>query len=90
MNFNLFQISHFQYFLSFVGLEHKVFKYDLGSCHADELVSIFEPTAIPIKAGPFTGDENEKLVSNNIMTLWINFAKNGNPSRDTDVVQWER
>ena len=51
---------------------------DLGACHAVELSSIFNN----LNNNIYTGGNVNKELSENAQQMWVNFAKNGNPSND--------
>ena len=58
-----------------------------GVAHADELFMMFKTHMIPID-GVFT--DADKATSKNILKLWTDFAKTGNPTPDPDSTQWTR
>lgn len=58
-----------------------------GVAHADELFMMFKTHKIPVD-GVFTDDD--KATSNNILKLWTDFAKTGNPTPDPESTQWTR
>ena len=55
---------------------------DLGACHAVELSSVFNN----LKNTIYTGENYDENLAQNVQKMWVNFAKNGNPS--TDNYQW--
>lgn len=59
-------------------------KENYGACHAVELSSIFNN----LKNGIYTGGNVKKELAETVQLMWINFAKNGNPS--TDKYVWHK
>jgi carboxylesterase type B len=64
-----------------------LFRPHLGVDHADDLFLLFKPHQIPIE-GVFTAQD--KLTSQNLLRMWTDFAKTGNPTPDKNSVQWSR
>ena len=60
-----------------------------GVAHMDELFMMFKAHGLPLET-VFT--EEDKVTSKNILTLWTNFAKTGNPTPDPGAigVLWEK
>ena len=75
----------FQYLGQFVGLNF--FPTELGVGHADELFMLFKSGLIPLEA-VFTAED--KATSKNMLKLWTDFAKTGNPTPDPSSTQWIR
>ena len=75
----------FQYLGQFIGLNF--FPAELGVAHADELFMLFKSGIIPMEA-VFTSED--KATSKNMLKLWTDFAKTGNPTPDPPSTQWIR
>ena len=75
----------FQYLGQFVGLNF--FPAELGVSHADELLLIFKLGILPMEP-VFTAED--KATSKNMLKLWTDFAKTGNPTPDPSSTQWIR
>jgi hypothetical protein len=56
-------------------------------CHFDEIFLQFKQHLIPVD-GVYTQDD--KLTSQNLLRLWTDFAKTGNPTPDPSATQWLR
>ncbi|XP_072043225.1 acetylcholinesterase-like [Amphiura filiformis] len=54
-----------------------------GACHADELVFIFGAHFHP--ESPFNLTEEEAKMSMQMMKFWSNFAKTGNPNKESEA-----
>ena len=59
-------------------------KPQFGACHAVELSSIFNN----LKNGIYTGGKVNETLAKTAQLMWINFAKNGNPS--TTSIKWNK
>ena len=81
----LVSIVFFQYLGQFVGLNF--FPAQLGTGHGDELFMLFKTHGIPLE-GVFTSAD--KATSKNLLKLWTDFAKTGNPTPDPSSTQWTR
>jgi carboxylesterase type B len=64
-----------------------LFSAQYGVSHADELFIMFKSHKIPID-GVYT--ESDKATSKNVLKLWTDFAKTGNPTPDPETTQWTR
>ena len=64
-----------------------MFTPQLGVGHGDELFLMFKSNKIPIESVYTAAD---KATSKNILRLWTDFAKTGNPTPDPNTVQWTR
>ena len=84
-NNNLGLNCFFQYLGQFVGLNF--FPAQLGTGHGDELFMMFKTHGIPLE-GVFTSAD--KATSKNLLKLWTDFAKTGNPTPDPSSTQWTR
>ena len=51
----------------------------LGACHAVELAYVFNNLDVTI----YTGDNIKPYLAREVQEMWVNFAKNGNPSTPT-------
>ena len=78
-------VHNFQYFGQMIGWN--IFTAEHGVSHADELFVMFKPHMIPID-GVYTDEDKE--TSKNILKLWTDFAKTGNPTPDPATTQWIR
>ena len=60
-----------------------------GVSHTDDLFIMFKAHSTPFET-VFT--EEDKATSKNVLTLWTDFAKTGNPTPDPDAigVLWEK
>ena len=81
--------SHFVFKLwgQSIGVNYYPPKY--GVAHSDELSMLFKAHKIPVETVFTTGD---KYTSRNLLRLWTDFAKCGNPTPDPKIfgIQWER
>ncbi len=68
-----------------VGLN--LFAPEHGVAHADELFMLFKTNGFPIE-GVFT--DKDKATSKNLLKLWTDFAKTGNPTPDSDSMKWKK
>jgi carboxylesterase type B len=75
----------FQYFGQMIGLN--LFPTQHGVSHADELFVMFKLHKIPMES---VYTESDKATSKNLLKLWTDFAKTGNPTPDPDTTQWTR
>ena len=60
-----------------------------GVCHADELIYFWEPILSgiePSNLGPLTG--NDILISEILLSAWINFATYGDPTPPDSEFDW--
>ncbi|CAD6236387.1 GSCOCT00008155001.2-RA-CDS [Cotesia congregata] len=81
----------YEYFFTFhspVGMMKTFFQMTEGVMHGDEMTYEFYSTALKNK--PLPGSPEEKK-TNEILEMWTNFAKQGNPSTtmDTAKVEWK-
>jgi len=61
---------------------------EFGVAHVDELYMIFKPNGLPLET-VFTAED--KITSQNMLKLWTNFAKTGNPTPDLELgILWEK
>ncbi|XP_044586951.1 esterase FE4-like [Cotesia glomerata] len=81
----------YEYFFTFhspVGMMKTFFQMTDGAMHGDEMTYEFYSTALKNK--PLPGSPEEKK-TNEILEMWTNFAKQGNPSTtmDTAKIEWK-
>ena len=71
----------------YLGLD--LFKQSLGVAHGDELMVMWKSKMLPIDTR-YT--DNDKMAGNNLLKLWTNFAKFGNPTPNKEElgVVWKR
>jgi carboxylesterase type B len=69
----------------YVGLN--LFPPTEGVCHFDEMFLLFKQHLIPVD-GVFTDDD--KSTSRNLLKIWTDFAKTGNPTPDPNGIHWRR
>ncbi len=70
----------------FVGLN--LYPPEFGVCHADELFMLFKANQLPLET---VYTEEDKLTSKNMLKLWTDFAKTGNPTPNPEAdVLWEK
>jgi len=58
-----------------------------GVSHVDELLMLFYSHNLPYDA---VFDQKDRQVARNMVKLWTNFAKTGDPNGDGLNVKWER
>ena len=60
-----------------------------GVAHSDEMFMMFKAHGLPLET-VFT--EEDKATSKNVLKLWTDFAKTGNPTPDPELsgVLWEK
>lgn len=78
-------LVRFQIIGQYVGLD--LFRSTGGVGHFDEMFLLFKQHLIPAD-GVYS--EIDRLTSKNLLRLWTDFAKTGNPTPDPSDVQWDR
>ena len=58
-----------------------------GVSHFDEIFLMFKAQKLPVE-GVFT--DLDKATSKNLLTLWTDFAKSGDPTPEKSSVQWTK
>ncbi len=60
-----------------------------GVAHADEMFMLFKARGLPLET---VYTDEDKVTSKNMLKLWTNFAKTGNPTPDPEEseVVWEK
>ena len=77
----------FQKLGQYAGLN--LFTPTAGCGHIDELFMLFKQNQLPFETA-FT--ESDRMTSQNLLKLWTDFARTGNPTPDsqTSGLKWER
>jgi carboxylesterase type B len=75
----------FQYAGQMLGLN--LFPAQHGVSHFDEILLMFKPHVIPLES---VYTDSDKAASSNVLKLWTDFAKTGNPTPDPKATQWTR
>ena len=78
-------LNPFQYLGQKIGFN--LFTAEHGVSHVDELFMMFKPHKIPIE-GVYS--DEDKATSENMLKLWTDFAKTGNPTPGPSTIQWMR
>ena len=61
---------------------------EFGVAHADELFMLFKANSIPLET---VYTDVDKATSQNMLKMWTNFAKTGNPTPDLELgLLWEK
>jgi carboxylesterase type B len=61
---------------------------EYGVAHADELFMLFKARVFPLET---VYTDEDKATSQNMLKLWTNFAKTGNPTPDLELgVAWDK
>jgi carboxylesterase type B len=61
---------------------------EFGVAHADDLFMLFKAHGFPLET---VYTDEDKATSQNMLKLWTNFAKTGNPTPDLELgIVWEK